>query len=551
MAALLLVAAPAAAQLEQSGTEQVRERTPGGGEVTPPVDAAPELELPPAPVEPAPDRAVGTTVLAAVAIEGATAFPAGQLNELYADYLARPLTLDDLQALAARITRFYVEAGYLLTRVVVLPQGLESGVLRLRVVEGAIVQVAFEGPGSEDMALQGYVRRLVGERPLRLSTLERQLLILGDLPGLEVTDSRVRPLDDETGDYELVVSLEVDRFDLLTFLDNRGTKAVGPLELWTAIGANSLTGSGARLQAGVFTIPTQSSELRYYEGTYAQPLGTQGTRLNLRLSNSRSNPGGEFTGSDVRIRSSSFSVGFSHPALRQRDETLLLGAALDYQDSREERFAVETIDDRLRVLRLRADYVSDGFLSATHYAGLELSQGLDILGASEPGAANLSRRDGRSDFTKLEGYFSRSQSLNDYWGAQVSVAGQLAQDPLLSSEEFGLGGATYGRAYNYYEIAGDHGIAAAVELRYGKLLPADPWLDSFQLYGFYDWGAVWNDNVDEEFARQTLASAGVGLRLGMFERFSLDLQVAKPLTLTPFETDEKEPRVFFSLTGRF
>ncbi|MBN2358522.1 MAG: ShlB/FhaC/HecB family hemolysin secretion/activation protein [Deltaproteobacteria bacterium] len=554
IAALLLAAAgPAKAQLDQSETSTIRERTPGGEQTAPPPlpDQVPPPDLPPTPVEGGPAIAPETVVLAAVLIEGATAFPAAELNALYADDLARPLTLADVEALAARITSFYSDAGYLLTRAVVLPQALESGVLRLRVVEGAVLRVVFEGEGTDSLALKEYVHRIRDERPLKLDTLERQLLLLEDLPGLAVSDSRVRALDEEAGDYELIVTLEVARYDLLTFLDNRGTHAIGPLEFWTAVGANSPMGRGERLQVGAFTIPNQTSELQYYEGSYSQPLGSQGTRLNLLLSSSNANPSGDFTGNDVRIRSTGASIGVSHPALRLRDETLRLSADFDYQDSREERFAQATIDDRLRVLRLRADYVADGFLDATHYAGLEFSRGLGILGASDPGSTTLSRSDGRSDFTKLEGYVSRSQSIGDYWGAQISLAGQFSQDPLLSSEEFGLGGGTYGRAYNYYEISGDHGLATAAELRYGKLLNDDPWLDSFQLYGFYDWGAVWNENADDDFAMQTLASAGVGLRLGLLERFSLDLQVARPLTRVPFETDSKTARIFFSLTGRF
>jgi hemolysin activation/secretion protein len=432
----------------------------------------------------------------------------------------------------------------------VLPQPLEAGILQLRVIEGAITRVAFEGERSQDLDLQGYVERILDQRPLALATLERQLLLIEDLAGVSVLDSRVRPVADRPGDYELIVTLDVDRFDLLTYLDNRGTHSIGPLELWTALGANSALGTGERLQVGSFVVPDQPRELRYYEALYSQPLGSQGTALELLLSTSNARPGGAFDG-DEEIDSTGLSISLGHPVLRTRDETLRIGLSFDYQDSREEAAGLTTIDDRLRVLRLRADYISGAFLGGTHFAGLEFSKGLGILGASEAGSPTLSRSDGRSEFAKLEGYFSRSQSFGDYVGAQVSFAGQLAQDPLLSSEEFALGGGQYGRAYDYYEISGEHGFAAAGELRYGQLFEEPWWLDSSQLYGFYDWGVVWNDNADDDFARQSLSSAGAGLRLGLLDRFTLDLQVARPLTRVPFETGSKSTRFFFALTGRF
>lgn len=555
---LALAAAGARAEIDRSETSTIRERKPdddrrGAPAAAPQRVPAPTLPEPEPPLVPASEVPAGAeaVVLAAVEISGATAFPAARLNELYADDLARPVTLADIEALADRITAFYRDQGYLLTRVEVLPQSLALGVLRLQVIEGAIRRVRFEGEGSETLDLDGYVTRLLAERPLTLATLERQLLLIEDLDGLTVTDSRVRALDEAAGDYELIVTLQLDRFDLLTYLDNRGTHDVGPLELWTAAGVNSPLGGGERLQVGAFVVPHQPGELRYWELAYSQPLGSQGSELSLLLSTSDSLPGNQVAGADEKIESSGVEIAFSHPLIRRREETLRFALSFDYQDSLEESFGATTIDDRLRVLRLRADYVAEAFAAGTHYAGLELSKGLDVFGASDAGSSTLSRSDGRSDFTKLEGYLSRSQAIGDYVGAQLSLAGQIAQDPLLSSEEFGLGGARYGRAYDYYEVSGDDGFALAGELRYGQLFEEPSWLDSFQLYGFYDWGVVWNDNAEGDYARQSLSSAGAGVRLGLLDSVSLDLQVARPLTRVPLETGSKSTRFFFSLTGRF
>jgi hemolysin activation/secretion protein len=88
-----------------------------------------------------------------------------------------------------------------------------------------------------------------------------------------------------------------------------------------------------------------------------------------------------------------------------------------------------------------------------------------------------------------------------------------------------------------------------LELRYG-LDVADPWLRSFQLYGFVDFGAVWRiDGAAED--RRSLASAGLGARFNVLDDVSGSLEVARPLTATPQAEDDRGLRLFLTLVRRF
>ncbi len=93
----------------------------------------------------------------------------------------------------------------------------------------------------------------------------------------------------------------------------------------------------------------------------------------------------------------------------------------------------------------------------------ELSQGLDVLGASSEGRPNPSREGGRTDFTKLQLDAQRVQDLG--WitpnlERYLAATGQTSfGQPLLSPEQFGVGGNTFGRDYDPSEIAGDSGSA--------------------------------------------------------------------------------------------
>ena len=129
--------------------------------------------------------------------------------------------------------------------------------------------------------------------------------------------------------------------------------------------------------------------------------------------------------------------------------------------------------------------------------------------------------------------------------AQLGVAGQWSADPLLSYEEFSLGGEQFGRAYDYGEVTGDDGVAGSGELRYCDSTRW-PWLSEYQVYGFYDIGAVWNETPGGGTTRDSLASAGAGLRLFLTSRLRASFEAAKPLTRMVQTTDDEDWRFFFS-----
>jgi hemolysin activation/secretion protein len=92
-------------------------------------------------------------------------------------------------------------------------------------------------------------------------------------------------------------------------------------------------------------------------------------------------------------------------------------------------------------------------------------------------------------------------------------------------------------------------VAGAVELQIVPPVELPEYLNSAQLYGFYDIGAVWGSG----FTRQSLASTGAGLRVGLASKFRLQFEAALPLTRprTPGETGNGDARFFVSLSGQF
>jgi hypothetical protein len=86
--------------------------------------------------------------------------------------------------------RVYVGAGYLLVRVVVVPQELsESARVKIRVIDGYIERVdAATLPAAVRVA--AVFAPLLRKGHLRQSELERRLLLAGDTPGLELSPEK-------------------------------------------------------------------------------------------------------------------------------------------------------------------------------------------------------------------------------------------------------------------------------------------------------------------------------------------------------------------------
>ena len=94
--------------------------------------------------------------------------------------------------------------------------------------------------------------------------------------------------------------------------------------------------------------------------------------------------------------------------------------------------------------------------------------GRDLSGASDDNEQRLTRLEGDPTFTKLNADIQRLQRVTSHVNLLLNVSGQWANGPLLSSEEFGIGGMFVGRGYDPSEITGDEGVSGKAELQWNE-----------------------------------------------------------------------------------
>lgn len=484
--------------------------------------------------------AQGRAVLTAMTIDGVTAYPMAELAPLYDDRLAREAGLDDLIRVAEAITAKYRADGYFLTRAAA-PYKIADGQGRLVVYEGYVGEVAFEGDAVP--AVGALFADLPDRRPLKLTDLDRRLSLAGDLPGVKVT-ARLEPILEDPARHRLVVRTEAQRLSASLYADNRGTESAGPLQVYARGALNSAVISGDQLALGVLTTPEDLEEFVQADLSYAIPL-RGGARVRALVTASKAE--GEADGFNAALgnESQSASLRLSVPVVRQRDRSLWLAATAEARRV-EQNWSTGDYEDEILVAR--ASVSGDRDWSGGYTTGFaQVSRGFGGFGG-EP-SDGRTRWDADARFWKINLYGSHYRDIGSKAGLFVAASGQWSPDPLLSSEEFSAGGLPVGRAYDYGEIMGDRGVGGQAELRVGWDPHLRP-LTFFQTYAFFDGAKVWNYNAAPGWRSAALTSAGAGLRL-VFDEVALRLEVAKPLTRTPYTQDDRGLRGFVSLSANF
>jgi hemolysin activation/secretion protein len=489
-------------------------------------------------------------ILKKIDVKGSTVYSHNAFKRWQKRFLDKKVSLALIYRFAEKITTKYRNDGYLLSRAIVVPQKIKNGVVSIQIIEGYIGNLKIRGPvkGSK-VFLKSYAQGLLRSSPLKAKDLERYLLLIDDLPGVSV-ESVLLPSKDEPGASELLLTLKHKDIDANAGIDNRGSKFNGPIQLRGGVNSNSALGVYERI--GVQTIFTSSpDELFFFNGFGEVPISSEGTKLFVSGSFSKSEPGSSLKQFEVEGDSSSFTVRISHPFIRSRGKNLKAHFGFTSRNSETDLLGTNITTDRLRILNMGMAYDFVDRYRGVNLISANLAKGIDFLDATGPGSANLSRADGRSDFTKISGDILRLQQLGQGWSFLTGFSWQYAFDPLLSSEEFGLGGSQFVRAYDPSEVTGDQGVALKLELQKG--IKTDwSYLKSFQAYLYFDHGTVLLRNpTSVEDDSSSLTSSGLGVRTNINEWLSGYFEAGLPMSRNVGTEGNKDPRFFFSINARY
>lgn len=471
-----------------------------------------------------------------VELVGNSALDTPTLAAAWRELLGKSISLADAFAIAAKISARYRDAGYILSQAVIPAQDLRTDVpatLRIEVLEGRIDQVIVTG--IDAAALRPRLAAVQRERPLRLETLERSLLLIGELPGIG-TQATLKPgAQPNTSDLELLVERDPREFSLS--VHNRTAPSQGDIRFDAAADFRGVLTAFDR--HNLRWVGSGTKRLNLFAYTGETPIGIHGLKAQLAVSTSRTEPSSEVGNLDTR--SDSVLLGLAYPVVRSRAASVVLRAQLGAYNNRSETVAATVSRERIRTLRVGVTADHADALAGVSLFDLELAKGLSGLGASSRDDPLL--LEARPDFTKVSAYAARLQALGGAWSLLFAMAAQHSGDKLPPAEQLGLGGETFLRGYDPSEAIGENGLAGKLELRCDTRVG----MLASTLYAFADAGRVRRKQTAAPDIRTDLSSAGLGWRFSTSSRVRGFVEVAKPLEQAVASQGDKDARMFAGL----
>jgi hemolysin activation/secretion protein len=486
-------------------------------------------------------------VLGNVSVAGAHAIASKDLAAAWRPFAGKKVSQADLVTIANGIGDVYRAAGFHLSRAIVPPQDIADGAVRIQVIEGSITEIVVKGEGVERFGIRALMAPVLAEQPSRLTTLERQLILVNTRPGVRIVDNQLDEIGTASGHFRLVISAQT--WDVYAFagLDNLGSSAVGPWQSYATAAYNSMIAPGDTLALNLAATPGDPRQLRFARLSYDTPIGVDGLRVGASGLYSEAWPGDWRRLFADNTKTEAFEVRASIAPLLSQKQSLTLTMAAGFSNVSEQAVFGPIYFDAIRTISLNADYRLQDAFGGTNFLTVNWRQGLDILGASDKSDPWTSVWGASPKFSALNFWFTRYQSLVDTWSLKLASAGQMASGPMFLSQQFYIGGLAFGRGYGAAEISGDNGVAGSLELRFDHKLNYRYWT-GFQIYSFVDSGLVWWDGVRPSDGT-ALTSAGGGVRLFLGGDLQADLGVAVPLGYRAPDNWERHPRFLFTLSS--
>ena len=473
-------------------------------------------------------------------ISGNTVFSEATLAALLTPYIGQNLDLAGLDQAADVISRYYRAQGYFVARAYLPQQEVASGNLEIAVLEGRLGAIKFNR-GSTTRLTDDRAESLLADAasicaPVREQNIERGLMLLNDLPGVEVKSTLIPGATPGTSDL-VIETTEGSLLGGSIDGDNFGNRYTGTARFGATVNLNDPLGIGDQLVARVMTTGVG---LKYGRLAYSAPVGDMGTKLGLALSKLDYRLGKDFADTNSIGQSTVGSLFAVQPLVRSRNNNLYGTATYDRKRLTNDRRGANVDSKIIGVfgLGLSGD-MRDGLGGGGLTAGsLTLVRGtLDLsanavnaaidAGFNAPGGPRTA-----GSYSKVNYNASRLQRIDDVWSVYANFTGQSANKNLDSSEKFVLGGMGV-RAYPQGEAAGDSGSLLNLEARYN--IPGFA-LGNLQLVGFYDYGSIklhrttwagWQPIGLPNFSNSySLSGVGFGLNIYKENDFSVRSSVA-------------------------
>lgn len=454
-------------------------------------------------------------------VEGNTVLPADAIERAVYPHLGPRRTVADVEKARAELEKAYQDNGYLTVSVEIPEQKVDAGEIRLQVVEGSVEKLRVKGAQFHlpSKIREGAPSLAEGSVP-HFPEVQSELAALG-----RQSDRRITPLlrpGKTPGKLEVELSVD-DQLPLhgSVELNNKQSANTVKGRVESALRYDNLFQRGHSIGLNWIVAPGNADHANILSANYGVPL-VNGDYASVFVTDSDSDTPAGLGGSTV-VKGTSVGLRYRF-ALPARGATYVhgLSVGIDYRDSQDDLNQNGLLVPRsLKYAALAARYdharpdTGNG-VTTSFDANLSLGiRGLSDRVVDCDGTPidqfACKRFNAKPNFMTLRLGLDHRRPLWGNWTLRARADAQWANGPLVSQEQFGLGGSDSVRGYLEYEQFGDRGLL----LRLETTSPVFGWIGDVGLkgIGFVERGQAWLvDALPGEEASLALGSVGLGLR---------------------------------------
>jgi hemolysin activation/secretion protein len=493
------------------------------------------------PVEPGAGEEDGAALIEVrrIVFRGNKVVPTAELDAVAKPYLdRRVITIADLEELRQKLTRHYVDRGYVNSGAVASDVTTETGTVTFEILEGRLEAVRIVGLEGLN---EKYVTSRLQREPdaiLDIEQLRERFQLLLDDPLFARINARLLPTP-ELGRAVLDVAVERERpYQLTAFVNNYRPPSVGSEALGLRGWVRNLTGRGDVLEASVQDSPEDGSPYSGEVG-WRVPLNYAGTDFGLRFYHDGSavidealqdldiesvTQSWEATLSQLLIERLRHRLGVGLTWLERRNETTLLDQPFSFETG------ITSGITKAHAWRLYSEYA---YRSEQQVLALRATYSMIRNNVEQlPDVPPELLPDQDYDIWLLQGIYARRVGER---GAQIVLrtTAQWTDNRLLAIDGMAIGGVYTVRGYRENTLVRDRGVVVTAELEYPLRLRNTA--ARVALVPFCDYGA----GEDTGMSADELSSCGLALRAA-WRGLSVDLAVGVRIGYPDFVDVDKD-----------
>ena len=465
-------------------------------------------------------------------VDGNTVLDKGKIEEAVYPFLGETKTIEDVEKARLALEKKYQDAGYLTVSVSIPQQEVDSGVVKLLVTEGTVERLRVTDSKYTSLAeVKSRVTEFEEGKVPHFPTAQQQLTTVNRGQNRQVTP--VLRAGKSPGKVEVDLKVQ-DKLPLHGSLELNDKYSPNTTEtrLNGSLRYENLWQKDHSIGLSFQLSPEDLNEVKVLSATYVIPRmnGDYFAAYGVISKSDIAAVG------DVNVIGNGYIAGarYIHPLPLLENYYHSLTAGVDYKDFQESVNLLGSDGFKTPISYLAFSLGYDG----TYQAQSSQTQLNIALNLAPRGLGNKEQEFADKRFLAMPNYayiradLKHTQKLPLDWSLQARLSGQVANDPLISAEQFTIGGVDSVRGYLESAALGDNGVSGTLELRTPPLMKyiKTDLFKEFYVYSFIDAGYVSiYDPLPKQDKSSDLMSVGLGVKLKATKGIFTNLDYAHAL----------------------